>query len=75
MDRSYGFSWNTDYTQYVSRERKEADRWGPMRDGVEPGMVFWYRGSDVPLVADRLRRRQPVGRPGHRVGSSARPGR
>jgi serine/threonine-protein kinase len=51
VDRAYGLYWHADYTQYVSRERKEADRWRPMREGLEPGVLFWYRASDVRLVA------------------------
>lgn len=53
-DRAHGFYWNTDYTQYVNRERKEADRWKPMRDGIEAGVLFWYRASDAPLVPENF---------------------
>lgn len=49
-DSSHGFYWDTDYSQYVLRERQVADRWGPMREGLEPGMLFWYRASDSRLV-------------------------
>ncbi len=53
-DRAHGFYWHTDYTQYVNRERKEADRWKPMRDGIEAGVLFWYRASDAPLVPENF---------------------
>lgn len=49
-DSNYGFYWDTDYLQFVNRERREADRWKPMRDGLEPGILFWYRASDLRLV-------------------------
>lgn len=51
-DRAYGFYWHTDYLQFVNRERREADRWKPMRDGLEPGVLFWYRAADSRLVAE-----------------------
>ncbi len=50
VDRAFGFTWHSEYALYVDRVRRVADRWRPMQQGHEPGVLFWYRASDQDLV-------------------------
>lgn len=43
--------WDFAYLQFVNQERREPDRWAAMRNGDEPGVAFFYRTSERPLVA------------------------
>jgi serine/threonine-protein kinase len=49
-DRGFGYTWHNEYSLYIDRMRRVADRWRPMRQGFEPGVLFWYRASDQALV-------------------------
>jgi len=45
FDTALGVYWNKEYIDSVARTDKGPDRWSPVREGREAGIVFWYRVS------------------------------
>ncbi|MBZ5578092.1 MAG: serine/threonine protein kinase [Acidobacteriia bacterium] len=53
-DRSWGFSYDDAYNNYLTKQRAEAaGRWKNPAAGEPPEITFWYRESPTPLVAQR----------------------
>ncbi len=53
MGTAYGFSYDSDYLQYVDRTDKSAGRWEHRLGNQQPSpMVFWYRQSPRPLTPE-----------------------
>ena len=48
---AHGLFWNHEYINYVTRAERMPNRWAPMREGRETGIVFWYRASPRTLAA------------------------
>jgi predicted Ser/Thr protein kinase len=51
FDAAHGMYWNKEYIDNVARTDKGPDRWLPIREGQEAGLVFWYRASPHYLTA------------------------
>ena len=71
FDTAHGMYWNNEYIDYVARTEKGPNRWAPMREGREAGIIFWYRTSPRSLSAQEY---FGVGVANGRVGIDDPPG-
>jgi hypothetical protein len=51
FDAAHGMYWNNEYIDNAAPSDKGPDRWSPVREGREAGIVFWYRTSPRYLSA------------------------
>ncbi len=54
VDTAFGFSWNSDYLDHVRLVLRQRGRWAALRQGDEPGVLFWYRTGRESLRADQF---------------------